>query len=170
MPPYFFLKYLINFQIYIIYIHETIINIGGLYLGEGNTNSTIDGMLLRENDVYLVISGKILNKRYNKEMKAFLFDIETPKIFVDKPVLSTQQIIFKFAIEKKFHRKLRKVIYDGNNVSVMGHLRNILIRDEDGVNIDRLFLVVVGARQCNAGDNIAKEMIGGLLKIENTKA
>jgi hypothetical protein len=131
-------------------------------------NPVIDGIVLQEKDVYLIISGKISNKKYHKEMKAFIFDIETKKVFVEKPTLSTEQIIFKFAIHKKFHRRLRKIIYDGNHIAVMGHLRNIVYSDENGVSKDEVFLVVIGAKECKAGDNVAKDIIGGILKKENT--
>jgi hypothetical protein len=118
--------------------------------------------------VFVCVVGEIINKQYNKEMKAFIFDIETPTEFVEKPVLMTKKIIFKFALYKRLHRKLRKVIYNGNGASVFGKLQRIIIADEGGVQTERHFLYVIDAKDHDAG-NIAVGAIGGLALIENPK-
>jgi hypothetical protein len=142
-------------------------------LGEEKTNNEPENkdtndILIPDNlhvSIFVNVSGIIINKVYNKSMKAFIFSIETPKVFVDGTTLSTKRIIYKFAIFKKMYRKFKKIIYDGNFVDIIGLFHAFTInKDREGEGeVEHHYLFVVDMKEIDAGEitrNVAREVNG----------
>jgi hypothetical protein len=92
----------------------------------------------------ICVTGKVINKEYEKKLKRFLFRIETPPQFTETPTLSITRIILQFGMLKKLHRKYRKILYNGNNVRVGGVIGNIIVtEDENGIEFQRYFIDVM---------------------------
>jgi hypothetical protein len=71
------------------------------------------------------VTGKVIRKEYVKKIKRILFRIESPPEFTNEETLSVKRIVFQFALIKKLYRKYKKILYEGNNLSVFGFVRLI---------------------------------------------
>jgi hypothetical protein len=87
------------------------------------------------------ITGKVTNKEYVKSLKRILFRIETPPEFINEPTLSIKRVIFQFGMVKKLYRKYKKILYDGNNVSVGGVIGSIVTTEnQEGIECRQYFI------------------------------
>jgi hypothetical protein len=75
--------------------------------------------------IFIEITGTIIEKRYDKRLKAFIFKVEKDPVFEDSSMITIKKIIYLFGINKKIHRKYRKIIYEGNQVVALGLVRAI---------------------------------------------
>jgi hypothetical protein len=94
-------------------------------------------------NVYLgiKITGKVIAKKYERKIKRILFRIETPMEFTGDENLSIKRVIFQFGMLKKLYRKYKKILYEGNNVSVFGFVLSILVgKTESGEEINQYII------------------------------
>jgi CTP-dependent riboflavin kinase len=83
------------------------------------------------------VTGRVVNKEYNKKLKRILFRLETEPDFTEGVTLSMKKVIFQFGLLKKLYRKYRKILYEGNNVSVIGFLVAMgMGESNDGVRLE----------------------------------
>jgi hypothetical protein len=75
--------------------------------------------------IFIEVVGTIIGKRYDKRLKAFIFRVEKNPVFEVSSTIATKKIIYVFGINKKIHRKYRKIIYEGNQVIALGIVRAI---------------------------------------------
>jgi hypothetical protein len=74
--------------------------------------------------VLVSIRGKVIEKDYIRDIKHFIFRVQTDKEFeITNNNVRTQILVFHFVISKKLHRKYRKIIYNGNYIEITGILR-----------------------------------------------
>jgi DNA/RNA endonuclease YhcR with UshA esterase domain len=74
--------------------------------------------------IMISIRGKVVEKDYIKEIKYFVFRIQTDKEFtITENNTTINQMIFQFVISKKLHRKYRRIICNGNYIEIVGVLR-----------------------------------------------
>lgn len=99
----------------------------------------------------ICITGKIINKEYERKIKRFLFRVITTQEFVENSTHSVERIIFQFGILKKLHRKYRKILYNGNHVSVGGVIKTIVAgEDENGMAFQQYFIDVMAVSEAKA--------------------
>jgi hypothetical protein len=129
-----------------------------------NDSSTGVGMILRPaphiNFHYVLgVRGRIVDKHYVKQWRAFMFRVKTDKEFnTDDDEVVAVETVYQFVVFKPLYRKYRKFIYNNNYVEVVGILRQHDIFVEYSGETARYIIEMQAISQC-------KESASGIPKL-----